>query len=214
MKLTNLLVKIGLVYGGPPSGGEDPAQVEPPKPAFQKVVRRLEDMRAEDRATSADAEEAALGLRRTFPEIYREAGLGDPPGGLSLEDLDRQVSGLSEDEARLAVLGTLKEKGVPLREVLLDGHRRDQALDRYEADLEGRMADWERSTESRAQALLREARELEERARQLRERIPALKQELAAWKVRKHDEEDLMELLGRMLAEGVVEPPGEPGGGT
>lgn len=214
MKLTNLLVRLGLVYGGPAEGQDPPAAVEPSRPVFQKVVRRLEDMRAEDRAAGAEAEEAALGLHRTFAEIYREAGLGEPPGGLSLEELDRQVKGLSEEEARVAVLATLQEKGAPVREVLLDGHRRDVALDRYEADLEVRVADWERAAEDRARALLREARELEERARQLQERIPAVKQELAAWKARKHEEEDLFELLGRMLADGSAGAASEPGTGS
>jgi hypothetical protein len=53
---------------------------------------------------------------------------------------------------------------------------------------------------------MRQARDLESRARDLQSRVPELQQALQAWKKRKHEEEDLMELLGSMLVN-FQEPP-------
>ncbi len=202
MKLTALLVKIGLVYGG---GAPPESPSEPPSPISTRQID-LEELRRQDRQERGRGALAALGLDKTFAEIYRESGIGDPPSGVCLEDLDRLVAGLPVEEARLVVMATLQEKGAPIREVLLDGQRRDQALDAYEQALEERVAEEGKGLEQQAADLLRQARDLESRARDLQGRVPELQQALQAWKKRKHEEEDLMELLGSMLVN-FQEPP-------
>ncbi|MGI5844639.1 MAG: hypothetical protein ACOX9B_10735 [Candidatus Xenobium sp.] len=187
MKLTRLLVTLGLVHEAEPSV---PAQEEVAPVPTQ--VLSLEELRLQDTHDHARGEAAGLGLDKTWEEIYRDYGLGDPPGGISLEELDRQIQGLSEEEARLVVLGILQEKGAPVREVLLDGQRRDEALDTYERLLEQQVAARRAALEQRVAELTREARALQLRSEDLQAA-------LGAWKKRKNEEEDLMELLGSML---------------
>lgn len=209
MKLTTLLQKMGLIHGG-----DDEAAVDSPAAAqeerFQTRLVSLADMRDQDRESLSQAQEEALGLHKSFAEIYEEARIGAPTHGISLDDLDRLIQGLPEEEARVRILGIIREKGAPLEEVLIDGQRRDQALDDYERSLEQRVAAWEQGLEEKARALLREASELERQAKELQARVPGLRRELADWKQRKHEEEDLFELLGRMLADEVQ----KSGGGS
>ncbi len=188
MKLTRLLVTLGLVHDATRSV---PAREEEVAPVPTQVLS-LEELRVQEAHDRARGEAADLGLDKTWEEIYREHGLGDPPGGICLEELDRQVQGLSEEEARLVVLGSLQEKGAPVREVLLDGQRRDEALDAHEQVLEQQVAARRSALEQRVAELTREARTLQLRSADLQAA-------LEAWKKRKREEEDLMELLGGML---------------
>jgi len=91
------------------------------------------------------------------------------------------------------ILGILKEKGAPVREVLLDGQRRDEALDAHERLLEKQVAARRSALDQRIAELTREANSLQIRSEDLQAA-------LEAWKKRKREEEDLMELLGGMLA--------------
>lgn len=188
MKLTRLLVTLGLVHEAKPSVAAQEEEVVP----VRTQVLSLEELRVQEIHDRSRREAADLGLDKTWEEIYREHGLGDPPGGICLEDLDRQVQGLSEEEARLVVLGVLQEKGAPVREVLLDGQRRDEALDAHERLLEKQVAARRSGLEQRVAELTREARALQLRSADLQAA-------LEAWKKRKREEEDLMELLGGML---------------
>ncbi len=189
MKLTRLLVQLGLVHERAP---EKASPAEEPAP-LSTVVLSLEDLRARALDDQVRQEATELGLEKSWEEIYREQGLGEPPGGVCLEELDRKVQGLSEDEARVLVLGILKEKGAPIREVLLDGQSRDEALDAYEILLEKRVALRRAALEQRMDELNREVQALQARSADLQAA-------LEAWKQRKREEEDLMELLGGMLA--------------
>ncbi len=202
MKLTHLLVKIGLVYGG--GDGPAPAAETPSPPPTRHLD--LEELRRQDREEEGRGLLATLELDKSFAEIYRESGIGEPPGGVRLDELDRLVAGLPPAEARLAVLAALNEKGAPVREVLLDGQRRDQALDAFEQELVQRVEAGSRALRLKADDLLRQAGELEAQARELKARVPELEQALGAWKKRKHEEEDLMELLGSMLVSFPAEP--------
>lgn len=203
MKLTSLLVKIGLVHGA--LDGSAPAAETLPPLATRRM--NLEELRRQDREEEGRGLMALLELDKSFAEIYRESGIGEPPAGVRLEELDRLVADLSPEEARLAVLAALKEKGAPVREVLLDGQRRDQVLDAFEQELEQRVEAESRALGLRAEDLERQARDLEAQARELKARVPELERALKEWKKRKHEEEDLMELLGSMLVSFPEEPP-------
>ena len=198
MKLTHLLSKFGLYNDGAAEPEPPPL---PPAPPLATRMMRLDDLRAQDRQGRAEALLEALGLRKTFPEIYRERKIADPPAGVSLDRLAELVAGLQEASARSMVRKTLEEAGAKVLEVLEDGHRRDQALDDYERTLEEEVGEWAQEQEKQAEALLREAQELQLRAGELRARVPEVREELARWRERKQKEEALMELLGRMLLE-------------
>ena len=84
------------------------------------------------------------------------------------------------------VLGILQESA-PVREVLLDGQRRDEALDTYERLLLSAAGGSPSGSGSASPRRVRPG---------LAARSEDLQAALGAWKKRKNEEEDLMELRG------------------
>ncbi len=136
-----------------------------------------------------------------FPDIYRAAGITDPAHGFTafkvLEILDSpEFAELPAAAKAGALLGFLKMNpagAVPMGEIIQDAVRRDQALDRFEEFLRGKLAE-RSSTIDRENARLQA--EIDELVRRHRETIEANKRALDAergrfdeWMTRKRLEE-------------------------
>lgn len=152
-----------------------------------------------------------------FAAIYRAAGIADPPHGYTaykvLEILSSEsFAGLDAKSRAAALAGFLKMNPsgpVPIADVIQDAVRRDQALDKFEELLRGKLA-------ARAEELEREnaalQAEIDELARKNRERMEANRQALQAeqarlgqWQARKRIEErKLFEAAGPFVEENPV----------
>ncbi len=136
-----------------------------------------------------------------FPDIYRAAGITDAAHGFTafkvLEILQSpEFEALPQAAKAGALLGFLKMNpagAVPMGEIIQDAVRRDQALDRFEEFLRGKLAE-RSSTIDRENARLQS--EIDELVRRHRETIEANKRALDAergrfdeWMTRKRLEE-------------------------
>ena len=113
-----------------------------------------------------------------FADVYRAAGITDPPHGFTafkiLEILSSpEFSALPAAAKAGALTGFLKMNPtgpVPLAEIIQDAVRRDQALDRFDEFLRGKLAE-RASAFDRENARLQS--EIDELVRSHRERIEA-----------------------------------------
>jgi hypothetical protein len=124
-----------------------------------------------------------------FADVYRAAGITDPPHGFTafkvLEILSSaEFSTLPPAAKAGALAGFLKMNPggpVPLAEVIQDAVRRDQALDRFDEFLRGKLAE-RASAFDRENARLQS--EIDELVRSHRERIEANRRTLDAERAR------------------------------
>jgi hypothetical protein len=136
-----------------------------------------------------------------FDAIYRAAGISDPPHGYTAERVLEILSsdgftGLDPKARAAALAGFLKMNPsgpVPIADVIQDAVRRDQALDKFEELLRGKLA--ARAAEVERQNAALQA-EIDELARRNREKMEANRQTLEAeqlrlgqWQARKRIEE-------------------------
>jgi len=136
-----------------------------------------------------------------FEAVYRAAGIAVPPHGYTaykvLEILSSEGFAGLEPKARAAALaGFLKMNPsgpVPIGDVIQDAVRRDQALDKFEELLRGKLAAREREADAENAAL---QAEIDQLAQKNRERMEANKKALGAererfvqWQTRKRIEE-------------------------
>lgn len=136
-----------------------------------------------------------------FPAIYEAAGLADPPHGYSafkvLEILSSpELAALGGKAKAAALAGFLKMSPsgpVPIRDIIQDAVRRDQALDGFDEflrkKLESRAAEIERENaelQAEIDALTRKNRE---RMDANRKRLEAEQRRLVDWQARKRIEE-------------------------
>jgi hypothetical protein len=136
-----------------------------------------------------------------FPEVYRAAGIGEPPHGFTafkiLEML--QSPGLAElaPQAKAAALaGFLRMNPggpVAIGEVIQDAVRRDQALDRFEQFLQAKLAERQAAAERANARLQAEIDALTERHRATMaanvRAVSELTARLAEWSAAKRVEE-------------------------
>lgn len=200
MKLTQLLIKVGLLHGPSDPESTAPAPAEaPPTPVFEKRILKLEELRAQSGEAREKQEERDLGLGLTFQDIYQVAGIEATPKGLSLSELHALVAGKPEAEARQLLEKAIRDKGADLNEVLLDAQQRDAALDKYEEVLGSRFGRWEADTRRRADSMREQAQHLLKQAREAEERIEELRAKVEEWRKSKHAAEDEVEHLARLL---------------
>jgi hypothetical protein len=199
------------------AGQGDPAELEellrnlpPPKPIDEAALakRRRGGSPASASVPAGVAAKAETGAGSDddielpdFPEVYRAAGIAEPPHGFTafkvLEML--QSPGLAElaPQAKASALaGFLRMNpggAVAIGEVIQDAVRRDQALDRFEQFLQAKVAERQAAAE-RANALLQaEIDSLTERHRaSMAENVRAvtdLTARLSEWSAGKRAEE-------------------------
>lgn len=161
----------------------DPRRLPPPAPA-----------------ATAGGEAATLPIP-DFAEVYRAAGVSEPRHGFSaykvLEILSADdFAGLEPRAKAAALAGFLKMVPggpVPIRDVIQDAVVRDQALDKFEEFLRGKLAEREREVGRDNTRLQAEIDELtaqhQQRMAANRQRLEAEQARFAAWQARKHLEE-------------------------
>lgn len=176
--------------------------IPPPREIDEKVLVR-EQEKALEKAGAAGAGEGSGGGGDIpdFDAVYRAAGITDPPHGYTaykvLEILNSSDLANLDSRAKAAALaGFLKMNPagpVPITDVVQDAVRRDQALDKFEEFLRGKLrtrTDQIEEENRRLQA------EIDELARRNREKMDANRKELgseeerfARWQVTKRIEE-------------------------
>ena len=149
-----------------------------------------------------------------FGEIYRSAGIGEPAHGFTALKVHEMLAspGLAElapsaKAAALAGFLAMNPGGrVALGEIIQDAVRRDQALDRFEGFLAGKLAQ-RRAAVERDNALLQA--ELDELARKHRATMEANQRALAAlaakvdeWRAAKRAEERRLQAAVAPFVEG------------
>jgi hypothetical protein len=127
-KLTDLVnrgVRL-IVTDDSPVEDEVPPEREIPPNSF-KTPPPTPSVRSEVPADVAD-----------FAAVYKEAAIVLPPHGYGVDKVSEMLAGkrlapLGRDVKATAVLAALEAAGVPIRDVIEDGVRRDRALDAFEA---------------------------------------------------------------------------------
>jgi hypothetical protein len=217
MGLKDMLTKLKLVEAEsgaqPAAGGGAKAQtieellasMPPVPPVDESKLPPMDSKKrpsGDQRVPPAPAEaDQALPDAPDFPDIYRAAGITDPAHGFTafkvLEILDSpEFAELPKAAKAGALLGFLKMNpagAVPMAEIIQDAVRRDQALDRFEEFLRGKLAE-RSSAVDRDNARLQA--EIDELVRRHRETIEANRHSLDSerarldeWLTRKHAEE-------------------------
>jgi hypothetical protein len=239
MALKDVLVKLKLVEADSQVAGSAPAGVSARSAeSIEEILRGVEPVpieRFERQGHAAPARSSgAAGVAEAtqateipeFPEIYRAAGVGEPAHGFTafkvLEILSSPDFADLPPKAKAAALGGFLKMNpggpVALSSVIQDAVRRDQALDKFEEFLRGKLAERAGSLE-RENAKLQA--EIDELARRHRERMAENRRQLEAgrarfegWLERKRAEEErLHQAVAPFVEENPVSRHG-PGGGA
>ena len=176
-------------------------------PASGLDDRKLESLAAKapkhaaEPAEGGASETSAAGEIPDFAAVYRAAGIEVPAHGYSafkiLEILQSPDLAPLDAKAKAAALGGFLKMNpggpVPLSDVIQDAVRRDQALDRFEEFLRGKLNDREAEAERQNAALQAEIDELSRKNRETmeanRRALEAERANLESWRVQKEAEE-------------------------
>ncbi len=182
---------------GPRQAG--PRQIPPAREAIGDILGSLEPPKLDP--ARLPAAPAAGGAVPSFEEIYRAAGIAAPAHGFSAYKVLEIVSSpelatLDATAKAQAMAGFLKMNPtgpVPLRDVIQDAVRRDQALDRFEDFLRQKLQEKAQKAEQEGarlqaeiDALLQQKREAQEKGRQA---VEEETRRFAEWQARKRIEE-------------------------
>jgi hypothetical protein len=223
MGLKQVLEKMRLVEVEPrpvsPAPATGPGRPAPP-PVARKAVPMDELLRSipePEMDTGAVPEPVVAGEMPDFAAVYRAAGVDDPAHGFSafkvLEILSSpELEGLEPKAKAGALAGFLKMNPagpVPVRDILQDAVRRDQALDKFEEFLREKLAAAERDVERKNAALQAEIDALgkrnRERMEENRQAVVEHQRGFASWQARKRIEERrLYDAVGPFVEENPV----------
>ena len=206
MKLTTILAKMGLVVTVPA------APATPAAPGAKLVTRvvTLEELRRKAREVKdADFQElvrSGLGLEASFEQVYAAAKVARPGHGWDVDRVlarlaDPRVQALAPAKVREQLAIDLADALAPPEDVLADAQRRDEALDRYEAQLVAKVDEWRTDVMRRQAALRVDAERLLAEAQDLERSVPAVEKKLEAWRERKRGKEDELERVAAAVAE-------------
>jgi hypothetical protein len=175
-------------------------------PASGLDDKKLESLAAKSPKTAADpaaggSDENAGAEIPDFGAIYRAAGIEVPAHGYSafkiLEILESPDLAPLDPKAKAAALGGFLKMNpggpVPLSDIIQDAVRRDQALDRFEEFLRGKLETRAAESERQNAALQAEIDELTRKNRETmeinRRALDAERAGLESWRARKESEE-------------------------
>jgi hypothetical protein len=175
-------------------------------PASGLDDRKLESLAAKAPKRAAEpaatgGEEPPAGEIPDFAAVYRAAGIEVPAHGYSafkiLEILQSPDLAPLDAKAKAAALGGFLKMNpggpVPLSDVIQDAVRRDQALDRFEEFLRGKLTTREAEAERQNAALQAEIDELSRKNRETmeanRRALETERANLESWRVQKQAEE-------------------------
>ncbi len=96
-----------------------------------------------------------------FTAVYQEAGVELPAHGYGIEKVaemlqSKRLATLGREVKATAIMAALEAAGAPIRDVIQDGVRRDNALDAFEAAKEAELRDLQRQSETRVQSIKEE----------------------------------------------------------
>ena len=175
----------------PPSSDAEGAQASGPQ--------RVSDIVPDSQDSDVDAREAAATV--DLAAVYEAAKIAAPAHGYTVlkvaEMLDSEhIRTLPPDVKRKSVMVALDAARVKITEIVEDAVRRDRALDTYERVLSKSVDDLRAQTAADNQRIEQEitARVAELRARidENNRKVSAEERELAAWRARKHREEEMI----------------------
>jgi hypothetical protein len=191
MKLVEVEGSAAPARTGSPASRE-PARPAPPREAIGDILGSLEPPRI-DPAKLPPPAASAGGSVPSFEEIYKAAGITPPAHGYSAYKVLEIVS--SPDLATLdakakaqAITGFLKMNPtgpVPLRDIIQDAVRRDQALDRFEDFLRQKLQEKAHKAEQEGARLQAEI-EAQEKGKQA---VEEETRRFGEWQARKRIEE-------------------------
>lgn len=195
MKITKLLVRLGLLQAGA-AATTPQAPVQPP-PAT-RVVTLKELMKDIDRETSLLDDPSAWRLDEH--DAYGHQPL--PNGWTSLKVMGL-VRGLAPETARELVGEQLAKDDVTVEAILEDATRRDQALDAHHAHLEDQLKRLEAEAEKRKAALRADIDQKQRELAALEDTVDSTRARVVDWVSRKRTLEDELEAAMKILAEGL-----------
>ena len=175
----------------PPSSDADGAQPAGPQ--------RVSDIAPESPGTDLDAREAAATV--DLAAVYEAAKIAAPAHGYTVlkvaEMLDSEhIRTLPPDVKRKSVMVALDAARVKITEIVEDAVRRDRALDTYEKVLSKSVDDLRAETAADNQRIEQEiatrVAELRAQIDENNRKMSAEERELAAWRARKHREEEVI----------------------
>jgi hypothetical protein len=228
---------------GAPTGGGAMPGARPARPTdVREILNSIPEARIDEKAlprtavpagapggsgTAGDAGGPGDGGSFDIPDfeaIYKAAGISEPPHGYTafkvLEILESDhFAGLDHRARAAALAGFLKMNPtgpVPIADVIQDAVRRDQALDKFEELLRGKLAARAQAVEQENARLQAEIDELVRRHQETmaanRKALEAEQARLGQWQVRKRIEERrLYESVGPFVDENPVSAEGVPG---
>ena len=175
----------------PPSSDADAAQPQGPQ--------RVSDIVPDSHATDVDTRDAAASV--DLAAVYEAAKIAAPSHGYTVlkvaEMLDSEhIRALPPDVKRKSVMVALDAARVKVTEIVEDAVRRDRALDTYEKVLSKAVDDLRAQTAADNQRIEQEiatrVAELRAQIDENNRKMSAEERELAAWRARKHREEELI----------------------
>jgi len=191
MKITEMLVRLGLLQTAPP-----PAQAPAEDAAIPTRVVSLREL-------TGEIDEEKRSAERLFdPEAWDlrdHDGFGDNPlphGWTSLKVMEAL-----RDGQPAKVLEQLKAHSVDVHDVLEEAHRRDQALDAHEAHLQQQVKQLEAEAQRRRSSLEAEIAQKQQLLRDLEGSVTRARARVQEWLDRKHGLEDELEGAMKHLAE-------------
>lgn len=201
--------------GGPGRPAPPPtARAVPRDGSLDELLRSIPEPEVDPRALP---EAAATGELPDFAAVYQAAGVSDPAHGFSafkvLEILSSPELEALDPRAKAAALaGFLKMNPagpVPVRDILQDAIRRDQALDKFEEFLREKLLAAEREVEQKNAALQVEIDALatrnRERMEENRRAVAEQQRAFSTWQARKRIEERrLHDAVGPFVEENPV----------
>jgi len=153
----------------------------------------------------ADAIPASKTELLSYDDIYRAAGILNPPSGYGIQKVvdmlnSERLRDLSKDIKRVSVLMALDAAATPIDDLLQDATRRQRALDSYEAGRRQQLETFEsRKAEENAQIeaeLERIRAHYAERIQRNREQVQQEKEALRNWQMAmQHETQRIQEVM-------------------
>jgi glycyl-tRNA synthetase beta subunit len=150
-----------------------------------------------------------------FTAVYQEAGVELPAHGYGVDKVaemlqSKRLATLGREVKATAVMAALEAAGAPIRDVIQDGVRRDNALDAFEQAKETELHDLQLQSQSRVQAIKDEIdgflkaknAEIEE----LKQATDAAEKAFAALQAKKQKEEERIHGVVAHFIEGAENP--------
>jgi len=150
-----------------------------------------------------------------FSAVYQEAGVELPAHGYGVDKVaemlqSKRLATLGREVKATAIMAALEAAGAPIREVIQDGVRRDNALDAFEAAKEAELRDLQRQSQARVQSIKEEIdgflRAKNAEIEELKQATDAAEKAFASLQAKKRKEEERIHEVVAHFIEGADNP--------